>query len=159
MVIKDLGYPRINDVTTNVENPPVFVAALNAARKSGRDMSFPEKNASIVRKQYPRVQPLVLDASLRQSYERVERLIDRQPNWTITHSDPEEGVLESEVRTSVFQFIDDVVINVSEQDGKARIDMRSKSRDGLVDAGANAKRIQAFLEKLHDQQGAKPKGT
>ena len=39
-----------------------------------------------------------------------------------------------------------LVIRVSDHDDKSRVDMRSKSRDGLlVDAGSNAKRIQAFL--------------
>ena len=45
------------------------------------------------------------------------------------------------------------IIQVSDYEGKARIDMRSKSRDGLVDAGANAKRIQTFFEQLDDTKG------
>jgi uncharacterized protein (DUF1499 family) len=50
--------------------------------------------------------------------------------------------------TAFFRFVDDFVIRVSDQDGQARVDMRSKSREGLVDAGANANRIRAFLADL-----------
>jgi hypothetical protein len=53
-------------------------------------------------------------------------------------------------------LIDDFVIHVSDQEGKSRIDMRSKSPDGLVDAGANAKRIQAFLEQLENSKASGP---
>lgn len=154
MVIKDLRYPRINDVTTNVENPPVFVAALNATPNLDRDMSFPENNVSIVRERYPRVQPLFLEESQEQAYQHVEHAMKEQPTWEITHSDPAAGILEAEVTTSVFQFVDDVMVYISEQDGKARIDMRSKSRDGLVDAGANAKRIQSFFEQLTSRKAS-----
>lgn len=148
MVINDLRYPRINDVATNVEAPPAFVAALDAGPNAGRDMSFPEKNGPIVLEAYPSVRPLILDEPLDQAFQRVALLAKNQPGWVITRRDAEARVLESEVSTSFYRFVDDVVIQVSEQTGKARVDMRSKSREGLVDAGANAKRIQAFFRQL-----------
>jgi len=154
MVINDLRYPRINDVATNVENPPDFVAALHVAPNTGRDMSFPEKNGPIVRETYLNVRPLILAELLEQVFQHVETLANIQPGWVITHRDVEARILEGEATTSFFRFVDDFVIHVSDQEGKARIDMRSKSRDGLVDAGANAKRIQMFLEQLKNSKTA-----
>ena len=148
MVINDLRYPRINDVTTDVENPPVFVAALNALPNIDRNMAFPEHFGPIVIEGYPTVQPLIMDEAPEEIFQRIKNLLEVQSGWVITHSDAVKGTLEGEVTTSVFRFADDFVIRVSKQDGKARIDMRSKSRDGLVDAGANAKRIQTFLTRL-----------
>jgi len=148
MLINDLSYPRINDVTTDIDTPPAFVAALEAPANAGRDMTFPEHFGTIVREGYPSVQPLVLDESPDQVFERIETLIASQPGWVITHRDTEKRTIEGEVATPVFRFVDDFVIRVSDQNGKARVDMRSKSRDGLVDAGANAKRIRAFLAQL-----------
>jgi uncharacterized protein (DUF1499 family) len=148
MVINDLRYPRINDVTTNVDNPPEFVAALKASPNAGRNMSFPEGNRSIVQAKYPNIQPLILDASLELVFEHIEDSARSQTGWVITRCDKRNQILEGEVSTSFFRFVDDFIIQVTEQNEKARIDMRSKSREGLVDAGENAKRIQSFLSEL-----------
>ena len=43
---------------------------------------------------------------------------------------------------------DDFVVEVRPQDGGSVVQMRSKSRDGKGDVGANAARIKAFFEKL-----------
>jgi len=149
MVINDLRYPRINDVATNIETPLAFVTALHAVTNAGRDMSFPEKNGPIIRDAYPNVRPLILEQSIEQAFQNTETLAKKQPGWVITRSEAKTYTLEGEVRTSVYRFIDDFVIHVSEQEGKALVNMRSKSRDGLVDAGANAKRIQEFFEQLN----------
>ncbi len=153
MVINDLRYPRINDVATNVEEPPAFVVGVHAPSNQSRDMSFPEKNGAIIRTAYPNVQPLELDEAPEQAFRRVSALASDMPGWVITHRDEDALVLEAEVATSFYRFLDDVVICISSQGGRTRIDMRSKSRDGLVDAGANAKRIQAFLSQL-DQRSS-----
>ena len=148
IAIRDLSYPRINDVTTDFENPLTFVVALEAPANAGRDMAYPEHFGPIVREAYPDVRPLVLDESREHVYQRVEELAGVQSGWEIKNSDSEKLIVEGEVSTFVFRFVDDFVIRVSDQDGKARVDMRSKSRDGLVDAGANAKRIRNFLAEL-----------
>lgn len=145
MVVNDLRYPRINDVTTDIENPPTFVVALQASRNIGRDMIFPKNFGPIIRSDYRDVRPLILAEQPDLVFQRVERLANAQPGWAITHRDPEKRTLEGEATTSFFRFVDDFVIRVSSQEGRTRIDMRSKSRDGLVDAGANAKRIRAFF--------------
>lgn len=109
MVINDLRYPRINDVTTNVEDPPVFMEARRAPPNVGRDMTFPERFGPIVREAYPNVQPLILDERPDQVFERVERLAKTQSGWVITHRDSEKRVLEGEATTSFFRFVDDCV--------------------------------------------------
>jgi uncharacterized protein (DUF1499 family) len=45
-------------------------------------------------------------------------------------------------------FKDDVVIRVTSASGIARVDVRSKSRVGRGDVGANAKRIRQYLQRL-----------
>ena len=156
MVINDLRYPRINDVATNVEDPPAFVAALQAAPNAGRDMSFPEKNGPTIREAYPNVRPLILDEPSEQAFQRIETLARKKPGWVITRRDADACTLEGEATTSFFRFIDDFVLHVSDREGKARINMRSKSRDGLVDAGANARRIQTFFEQLENSNANVP---
>ena len=53
-------------------------------------------------------------------------------------------------------FRDDVVIRVSATGDGARVDMRSASRYGLYDFGANAARIRSLLEDIDDAVGSAP---
>jgi uncharacterized protein (DUF1499 family) len=65
---------------------------------------------------------------------------------------PEEGRIEGTDTTTWFGFKDDVVIRIS-TDGSgsgsgSRVDIRSKSRVGGSDVGANAERIRDYLAAL-----------
>ncbi|WP_051631368.1 DUF1499 domain-containing protein [Afifella pfennigii] len=148
--IKDLTYPLINDVSTDVDAPPRFEAALHAAANAGRDMAFPKRFAPIVRDKYPELRPLILREPKREVLERVASLMAEMPNWTATFRDDSRGLVEGEVRTPFLGFVDDVVVRVADDGGSTRVDMRSKSREGLVDGGANGKRVQGFLARLAD---------
>jgi len=148
IAVSDLRYPRINDVTTDVENPPEFLAALETRANSGRDMSFPERFGPIIRRAYPYVRSQFLDETPQQVFRRIVELAEARSDWEITKSDAEKWTIEGETSTFFFRFVDDFVFRVSDQNGKAQVDMRSKSRDGLVDAGANAKRIRSFFAEL-----------
>ena len=52
--------------------------------------------------------------------------------------------------THVFRFVDDVVIRVRADRTATVVDVRSKSRDGRGDLGANAARIRAFVAAMED---------
>ena len=62
--------------------------------------------------------------------------------------EPEAGRIEASVVSLWFGFVDDVVIRVADTPQGTRVDLRSKSRVGLGDLGANAKRVQSFLADL-----------
>jgi uncharacterized protein (DUF1499 family) len=68
----------------------------------------------------------------------------RAEGWSIDATDPENGRIEASVRSFWFGFVDDVVVQVSPAEGGSRIDVRSTSRVGVSDLGANAKRVRAF---------------
>ena len=61
---------------------------------------------------------------------------------------PAEGRLEATDTTLFFGFKDDVIVRLRVEGGGTRIDVRSKSRVGLGDAGTNAKRVRAFLARV-----------
>ena len=63
-------------------------------------------------------------------------------------SDPAAGVIEGQDVTGLFRFVDDFAIRISSAGGGARIDMRSKSRVGKGDFGANADRIRKVFSSL-----------
>ena len=61
---------------------------------------------------------------------------------------PREGRIEAVARTLWFGFEDDVVIRVRATAAGSRIDMRSRSRVGVSDLGANAERIRRFARRV-----------
>ena len=59
---------------------------------------------------------------------------------------PSDGRIEASDTTFWFGFIDDVVIRIEPDGNGSTLDIRSKSRVGRSDVGANAARIRAFLQ-------------
>ncbi len=66
---------------------------------------------------------------------------------------PVEATIEATATSGTFRFVDDIVIRIQGPDGAdaahSMVDIRSKSRDGQSDLGANAARIRAFIEALN----------
>jgi uncharacterized protein (DUF1499 family) len=61
---------------------------------------------------------------------------------------PAEGRIEATDSTRFFGFKDDVVVRVRAEGTGSRIDIRSKSRVGLGDAGTNARRVRALMARI-----------
>ena len=72
----------------------------------------------------------------------------RELGWEISGSAPAEGRIEAVDTTFFFGFKDDVVIRLRPAEGGTRVDVRSKSRVGVGDLGANAARIRRLLDAL-----------
>lgn len=147
--------PRINDITTDTENPPVFVHAKTLADNAARDMTYPGKEFARQQKQgYPDLAPLHLSIPPEQAFSRVQLAARSMPGWTITDENPQSLRLEGTETSELFRFVDDFVIEVRPANGGSEIQMRSKSRVGRGDVGANYKRIKAFLARLGPPGGA-----
>ena len=141
-------YPRINDISTDLADPPEFTHAATLQR-TARDMSFPRENAALIAEAYPDVQALVLPLPADESYERALGAARRDAGWEVTHEDTVARRFEAVAVTRVFRWRDDVVVRVRPApEGGSRIDVRSKSREGRSDLGANARRIRGFLHLL-----------
>ncbi len=141
--------PPINDITTDTTNPPQFVSAGTIDANRGRDMKYPGPSfAEQQRAGYPDLAPLLLNASPDEVFRRIEAAAKQMPTWQITRTDVGARAIEGVDTTRLFQFKDDFVIEVRPQDGGSVVHMRSKSRDGRGDIGANAARIKAFFAKL-----------
>lgn len=140
--------PYIHDITTDTVNPPEFVAVLPLRADAPNPPEYAgEEVAAQQREAYPDIQPLRLPIAAGQAFDRALDTA-RQAGWEIAAAVPEEGRIEATATTFWFGFEDDVVIRITPEDGGSRLDMRSKSRVGRSDVGANARRIRAFLEAL-----------
>jgi len=103
-------------------------------------------------KPYKPLEPLLIAAPRTQVFEAASRIAE-QRGWDIVTRDADAGVLEATHTSGWWGFKDDVAIRIREAEGNTtRIDMRSVSRVGRSDLGANARRISAFLYELDGQR-------
>ena len=70
---------------------------------------------------------------------------------------PRDGLIEAIARTPILGFRDDVAVRVRATQQGARIDVRSASRYGRHDLGANAARVRALIEDVDDVLAAPTK--
>jgi len=140
--------PRIHDISTDLADPPGFVALMDARKASPNGFAHGgEKVAEEQRKGYPDIKAVVVKTS---PAETLQRAIDaaRALGWQVAASDIASGRLEATHTTAWFGFKDDIVVRIRPEGTGSRVDVRSVSRVGLSDLGANAERIRGFLAKL-----------
>jgi uncharacterized protein (DUF1499 family) len=139
----------IHDVSTDTANPPQFVAVmpLRAAAKAANSTDYDAKTAQLQKETYPDIGPLHLDLSPSQALDRALAAA-RSMGWEIVASDPAQGRIEATATTFWFGFKDDIVVRLAAEGTGSRVDVRSLSRIGSSDVGANAQRIRAYLEKV-----------
>jgi uncharacterized protein (DUF1499 family) len=147
--------PPIHDITTDWTNPPPITwsralrdttEGMNTWRYEGDSIAAQQRQA------YPDIRPVMLPMTPDSAW-GVAYATAREMGWEILEVRREEGVLEAAAVTPWFGFVDDVVVRVTPASGIARVDVRSKSRIGRSDVGANAHRIRAYTEKLKERGG------
>ena len=65
--------------------------------------------------------------------------------WDVVSQNAEAGILSATATTFWFGFKDDIAVRVRAEGAGSVVDVRSTSRVGLSDLGANAARIEAYL--------------
>lgn len=141
------GKPRINDISSDPADPPVFVALKQVPANRGRDMGYPEKNRSQQQAGYPDLASLQLAASPSAALARAQQSAEAL-GWTVVEVADDAGRLEATQESRGFRFVDDVVVRGRSTDAGTLVDVRSKSRDGKGDLGKNAERIREFMGKM-----------
>jgi uncharacterized protein (DUF1499 family) len=140
--------PTINDITTDPDDPPVFSAAARIEANQGRDLGYPgEDFARQQRAGYPDLAPIRVARPAAAVFPEA-KLAATSLGWAIVEEDPDAGRIEATDTTRLFRFVDDVVIRIRPDGAGAVVDVRSKSRDGKGDMGANAARIRAFRDAI-----------
>lgn len=143
-------YPPIHDVTTDTDNPPVFVAVAPLRQNAPNPMEYEgDSVAAQQRRAYPDVRPMMLAMPVDSAFSLALRTA-RGMGWELVDQNRRDGRIEATATTPFFGFKDDVVIRVTSASGISRVDVRSVSRVGRGDVGANAKRIRAYLEALRE---------
>ncbi len=140
--------PDINDITTDMTNPPQFVKIMPLRRDAPTPAVYGgSKIANQQRASYPDIQPLVLPISPSVAFDAALKTAKNR-GWQIVDANAGEGRIEAMATTFWFGFKDDVVVRITPVSGGSRIDIRSVSRVGTGDIGTNAKRIRSYLHEL-----------
>lgn len=148
-----VNLPRMNDITTDAQVPPRFVATAKLRPKGANPIAY--RGPELARLQaaaYPDIRPLVIPRSATETFELLGDTV-RRLRWDIAAEEAPQGrgkpgYIEAVDRTLVLGFYDDVIIRVDGDQREARIDIRSASRYGEHDLGRNASRIRGFFKEL-----------
>jgi uncharacterized protein (DUF1499 family) len=152
LAYKGYRLPAIKDITTDPIDPPRFevVARLRPPNSS----LYPGlATAKLQKEAWPDIEPLVVNVTPKAAFDGAVAVIAKR-KWRIVDSRPplpnREGHIEAIARTPIMGFRDDVVVRVRPAREGAKIDIRSASRYGTTDFGANATRVLALLDDIDD---------
>lgn len=149
--------PPIHDISTDLLDPPTFSQAVVTARAAvprANDLDLANKRTGdgrafidLQREAYADIAPAPTGLDPARAFD-IALALAREQDWRIGRVDAEAGVIEATAESFWFGFIDDIVVRVRPDGTGARIDMRSVSRVGRSDLGANAARMRPYLAEL-----------
>jgi uncharacterized protein (DUF1499 family) len=102
---------------------------------------------------YADIEPDLVTSTPQEAYDAVLKVIAKR-KWHVVDArppqpnGPRDGLIEAIARTPLLGFRDDVVVRVRATQEGARIDVRSASRYGRHDLGANAARVRALIDDV-----------
>ncbi len=144
-----LRAPIMNDIATDLDDPPAFLPEVGAGGESLASLGpWPAELRALQKASYPGVGPLQLAEGPGAGFARSLAAARAMPDWRITRVDEARGEIQAVASSALFRFQDDVLIRVRPDGEGSRIDLRSRSRVGRGDLGANAARILAFQERF-----------
>ncbi len=148
-ISKARGVPPIHDISTDTEDPPEFNVVVGLREGAPNDLVYelegsPEKLAETQIAAYPTLETRASDLSVPDAVNRAAEIL-ADHGLEIVNTDIEAGLVEATATTYWFGFKDDLVVRVRETATGSDIDVRSVSRVGQSDIGANAARISRFL--------------
>ncbi len=140
--------PPIHDISTDLVNPPEFVAIAPLRADAPNPVAYDGiETAEQQRIGYPELQTLRYDQTqselIAASTQAIENL-----GWELVNIDADKGIVEATDTTAWFGFKDDVVVRVTDNNNERLVDIRSKSRIGGSDLGKNAARVHKLIDEL-----------
>lgn len=142
--------PIIHDITTDTDNVPTFSHAPSLRDSYSNSLEIDTTVIAAQQAGYPELETLNSTLPAEAAFIRAEK-IALELGWVIYYQDPANGIIEAYEKTPMWGFIDDIVIRLSETPSGTAIDLRSASRVGGGDLGANAARIKAFYSAFSAQ--------
>jgi hypothetical protein len=142
--------PPIHDITTNINNPPQFVAVVPLRASAPNPPEYLGGETSVLQREfYPDIMSRVYVQSPSEVFAAATDVVSEM-GWDLVDANEADGRIEATDTTPWFGFKDDVVIRLEAESANSTVlDIRSKSRIGRSDIGVNANRIRTFTAELN----------
>ena len=158
LTVVAFALPPIHEISTDLKSPPTFLlsAKARAARAGRTPPEMSEETQAAQRAAYPDVQTAVVPLDSSEAYQ-LALTVAADLGWRIVDTEPpnlggEGGALiEATDRSLFFGFVDDIAIRITPGATQTAIDVRSVSRVGRHDFGANAGRVRKFLAAVREE--------
>jgi Protein of unknown function (DUF1499) len=141
-------HAMIHDVSTDTDDPPAFVALRDIRLQCRNGAHYSGLSTAEHRLRYPDLQTVVYARPLTEVFGAALAFADGL-GWKVAAAVETEGRIEATATTRWLRFKDDVVIRIRVFGDTCRLDVRSASRVGSSDFGANARRIRHYLENIN----------
>lgn len=135
--------PPIHDITTDTDAPPEFITAEQERGPAANSLEIVAETIAAQREAYPQLKTLRTVLTIDDAFTRALEIAS-ELGWRVYHQNRSTGIIEAVDTTGIMGFKDDVVIRVRGDAAGTKIDLRSVSRVGVGDLGANAARIEKF---------------
>lgn len=149
-----MSSPPIHDVSTDPDDPPLFEFVMADRRASDNSLELDAAVIAQQREAYPELSSVRLPLPIDQAAEKIRAGIVAQ-GWNILGDRnlgadaASEVQIEAVARTRIFGFRDDLAFRLrSLGEAETLLDIRSASRVGISDLGANARRVTGFIDTL-----------
>ena len=170
--IKAYKLPAIYDVTTDPIDPPRFDAIARLRPRDANPTTYAGLYAAeLQHAAYSDIEPEDTTATPQEAFEAAMKVITKR-KWRVVDARPpqadaappqrlvsgrlpppstaSDGVIEAIARSPILGFRYDLVVRVRATGDGARIDVRSASRYGRHDLGANADRVREVVSAIDD---------
>jgi len=150
--------PPIADVSTDLKSPPPFLLSAKAreARAGAEPPPTDEATRAAQRAAYPDIETIMVEMDSSAAYE-LALGVANDLGWRVVDSEPPNlagdgsALIEATDRTLFFGFPSDIAIRIRPGATETAIDLRSVSRVGRHDFGANARRLRKFIEAVKEE--------
>ncbi len=150
--------PPINDVSTDLASPPGFLISTKAraARVGAEPPPSSEETRAAQRGAYPDIETIRVEMDSTEAY-RVALSAASDLGWRIVDAEPPNlagdgaALIEAIDRSLFFGFFSDIAIRIRPGAVDTAIDVRSVSRVGKHDFGANGRHVRRFLEAVQTE--------
>ncbi len=154
LAVQYLRLPKLNDISTDLDDPPPFSRSrlALAARNGFVPPEIARDRRQAQREAYQRIIPIILDLPAEEAFD-IALKAGKSMGWqiiegTVPGGRSGSGRIDAVATTRLLRFAEDVTIRIRPRVDGSRIDIRSASRVGSHDLGANAARIQAFADEV-----------
>jgi uncharacterized protein (DUF1499 family) len=149
--------PRLADLSTDIADPPVFSASriAQAARGGATPRNPPAALRRAQAQAYPKILPILLDLDTDEAFSAVRKAVAAS-GWRLIEEIPPGGRMgighiDAIAHSMILGFPCDIALRIRPLAGQTRVDLRSASRFGPLDFGANQHNIAVFEAALQAQ--------